>query len=321
MAEIMVSVLCAVYNQEDYVRTALESFVKQETDFAYEVIVNDDASTDGSANIIREFEQRYPDIIKGVYQTENLVSRKISPTRDVLVPLSKGKYIALCEGDDYWVDTHKLQKQLDYMQAHPDCTFCFTNGMCEEQGEITRKVIPWEKTCRVLSQEKYDLPALDALGYIPTASFFFPRTAYENMPILKKGAFRGDTYLKLCMTEQGYAAYIPDVCVVYRYTRPGSITTRWHQSVEEFAVWSERFVLLYRELDRVTDGKYHHLLEYNALWWEIKVLERKKDWKGMKDKRFRLLYKRGTARRRLRFFLLCRCSFLFQLINACRRKG
>ena len=132
MTEIKVSIICSVFNHGKYIRRCLEGFVSQKTNFNYEVLIHDDASTDNSAQVIREFEEKYPEIIKPIYQTENQFSKKIPINITYQFPRVKGKYIAICEGDDYWVDEYKLQKQVDYMDAHPDCTFCFTNGYIED---------------------------------------------------------------------------------------------------------------------------------------------------------------------------------------------
>ena len=105
--EIKVSICCITYNHEDYIADAIESFLMQETDFKYEILIHDDASTDKTADIIRSYELKYPEIIKPIYQTVNQYSKntKILPT--FLYPKAKGKYIALCEGDDYWIDPLK----------------------------------------------------------------------------------------------------------------------------------------------------------------------------------------------------------------------
>ena len=110
MENIMVSVICLCYNHENYVKDALEGFVKQKTTFPFEVLIHDDASTDKSAEIIREYEAKYPDIIKPTYQTENQYSQGVKILRTYLLPKVRGKYIAFCEGDDFWTDENKLQK-------------------------------------------------------------------------------------------------------------------------------------------------------------------------------------------------------------------
>ena len=124
---VVVSIVCNTYNHELYIRDALDSFLSQKTNFPFEILVFDDASTDKTANIIRSYEEKYPDIIKPVYQTVNQYSLGLMPGKQNR-ERATGKYIAICEGDDYWCDCNKLQKQVDYMESHPDCTFCFTNG-------------------------------------------------------------------------------------------------------------------------------------------------------------------------------------------------
>lgn len=122
---IVVSIICCTYNHENYIRDCLEGFVSQRTGFGFEVLIHDDASTDGTAGIIREYESRYPEIIRPVYQQTNQYSKGVDIFFDVVLPLAKGKYIAICEGDDYWTDPLKLRKQVDFLESHPDCGMVF----------------------------------------------------------------------------------------------------------------------------------------------------------------------------------------------------
>ena len=124
-----VSVLCATYNHEEYLRQTLDSFVNQKTDFPFEVLVNDDASTDGTGDIIREYAAKYPEIIRPFYQKENLYSRRINLYDVVFFPACRGEYIAVCEGDDYWNDTEKLQLQVNWLDAHPEYSACVHNSI------------------------------------------------------------------------------------------------------------------------------------------------------------------------------------------------
>ena len=125
--DVVVSVLCTAYNHEKYIRSALDGFVNQKTNFRYEVLINDDASTDHTAAIIAEYEAKYPDIIKPVYQTENQYSKGVHIFQTILFPIAKGKYIAVCEGDDYWCDENKLQKQVDFLESHEGYAACVHN--------------------------------------------------------------------------------------------------------------------------------------------------------------------------------------------------
>lgn len=125
--ECIVSILCTAYNHEAYIRDALDSFVNQKTDFPFEVLVNDDCSSDGTAGIIREYEAKYPGIVRGFYPEKNLFSQGIYIYHEVFYPVARGRYIAKCEGDDYWTDDTKLQQQVDFMLAHPEYAACVHN--------------------------------------------------------------------------------------------------------------------------------------------------------------------------------------------------
>ena len=117
---LMVTIRCIAYNQEPYIRDCLEGFVMQQTNFRFEAIVHDDASTDGTAAIIKEYAEKYPDIIKPILETENQYSKHDGSLERIMNEHIHGKYVAYCEGDDYWIDPLKLQKQVDFLEEHPD---------------------------------------------------------------------------------------------------------------------------------------------------------------------------------------------------------
>ena len=124
----LVAIKCMTYNHELYISRCLEGFVIQETDFPFIAIVHDDASTDNTANIIREYAEIYPDIIKPIYESENQYTKHDGSIRKIMenaIPESV-KYIAICEGDDYWIDPHKLQKQVDFLEQHLDYALSYT---------------------------------------------------------------------------------------------------------------------------------------------------------------------------------------------------
>ena len=108
----LVSVRCITYNHEPYIAQALDGFLMQKTNFPFEVIVHDDAGPDKTADIIREYEAKFPKIIKPIYETENQYSKHDGSLGRIVDAACKGKYIALCEGDDYWIDENKLQVQV-----------------------------------------------------------------------------------------------------------------------------------------------------------------------------------------------------------------
>ena len=125
--ELMVTIRCLAYNHESYIRQCLEGFVMQKTNFRFEAIVHDDASTDGTAAIIREYAEKYPDIIKPIFETENQYSKRDGSIRRIMNEHTHGKYVAMCEGDDYWIDPLKLQKQVDFLENNQEYGMCYTN--------------------------------------------------------------------------------------------------------------------------------------------------------------------------------------------------
>ena len=149
---IAVSIICNTYNHENYIRDAIESFLMQKTNFKFEVLIHDDASTDKTPEIIREYETKYPEIIKPVYQKENQYSQGIRYASLYQYPRVKGKYIAFCEGDDYWTDSYKLQKQYDALEKNPQVDICaHTADVVEAE---TKKKISQIKSSKVAKRLK-----------------------------------------------------------------------------------------------------------------------------------------------------------------------
>ena len=138
--EKMVSICCITYNQRACIRDALEGFLSQRTSFSYEILIHDDASTDGTADVIRESAERYPDLIFPILQTQNQYSQGLTNISGTFnFPRARGKYIAMCEGDDYWTDPEKLKRQVEFMEANPDCSLCFHSARVEHQERAFAK--------------------------------------------------------------------------------------------------------------------------------------------------------------------------------------
>lgn len=283
MEQIMVSIICNTYNHEKYIADALEGFVSQKTNFKFEVLIHDDASTDGTADIIRKYEKKYPEIIKPIYQTENQYSKGIKISFALQFPRAKGKYIAMCEGDDYWIDEYKLQKQVDYMETHPDCTFCFTNGKILMPDRMVESFVPYpfRDSEKKDGQVDFDVPALEMLGFIPTASFFFKNGL--NVPEISPEAFSGDAYIKLVMTNYGYAHFIDEPMVVYRKTDENSATGQWDRDKVKFAQVCDKFVHFYYAMKEITGHKYDDLFNYRIFQRTVLKVMALKDCCNMND--------------------------------------
>ena len=127
-SEPIASICCTTYNHEHFVEKTLEGFLIQKTDFAFEIIIHDDASTDETSYIIRKYEKKYPKLIKAIYQKKNQFSTGLKPMASFVIPIATGKYIAICEGDDFWIKDDKLQKQVDFLESNPEYGMVSTDG-------------------------------------------------------------------------------------------------------------------------------------------------------------------------------------------------
>ncbi len=260
MQSIMVSVYCLAYNHEKYIRDTLEGFVNQKTNFEYEVWVHDDASTDNTTMVIEEYARRYPTIIKPIIQKENQYSKGIGITRNYIYPHLNGKYTAMCEGDDYWCDVNKLQKQVDFLEKHNDYVACVHNTKCYNciNGQI-----------KLFNSSKRDRDVyIEDILQSGSAQFHFSsivyRTEYKGLPqsFIAKGF--GDYSLAIYLATKGRIHYMKDVMSVYRLFTEGSWSERTFISDnhEEAELSHHKEVIrMMTNINSYTKGKYKHVIE------------------------------------------------------------
>lgn len=212
-----VSICCITYNHENYIRDAIEGFLMQETTFPVEILINDDASTDLTANVVREYQNKYPLLIKPIYQEENLFSKGIRAIYSIyMFPKAQGKYIAMCDGDDYWTDPLKLQKQVDILERYDDCGLVYTSTYFYFQNKNQfRKRIP--------KQNLYDGNALDVLltktNPIQTSTVCFRKfllSKFDYSDVKKQKLFNGDIILWLTLSKYCKFFHLTDITTVYR---------------------------------------------------------------------------------------------------------
>lgn len=225
---ILVSVNCITYNQEDYIRDTIESVLMQITDFQYELLIGEDCSTDNTLQIVEKYAREYPDKIR-IITSENNVGARQNSVR--LQRESKGKYIAICEGDDYWIDPYKLQKQVDYMEANPTCTLCFHNAFlvrdAKKDDEKKPSLIKTSNPYYDKKKSNFNAGELALFGFIPTSSFMYRKEFLDDPPEWYYTAVVGDNALKLITASHGYAHFIDDNLGVYRIDVKNSIMDKW----------------------------------------------------------------------------------------------
>ncbi len=212
MESPLVSIVCDVYNHEPFLRKCLDGFVMQQTNFPFEILVHDDASTDHSADIIREYEAKYPDLFRPIYEKENQYFKQ-HLWADIQFPRAKGKYIAICEGDDHWTDPLKLQKQIDYLESHPECALCFHNAILHWDNEGQP-----DSVFASIEERDYSGIELITKWYCSTASIVFKASLKDgfsqlckNHPLMKIG----DRPLVTYCSKYGTVHGIPDIMSVY----------------------------------------------------------------------------------------------------------
>ena len=260
---IKVIIRCLVYNHEPYLRDCLDGFVMQKTNFPFKAVVHDDCSTDGSASILREYAEKYPDIIEPIYETENLYSKRDGSLGRVMAKACNGrsKYFALCEGDDYWIDPYKLQKQVDYMDSHPECTMTYTNVYVDtQQGRLYRaeqEKLWGEIRCDdSIVDTEYVISQCAAT--IHTCSLLFKANLRDDFPAAAARCYVGDYPLEIFAALKGYLYGFSDVTAVYRYQVPGAWSSQQNceKSQTLLANWLT-VVEMHKAMDEYSGGKYH----------------------------------------------------------------
>ncbi|MDD1501309.1 glycosyltransferase family 2 protein [Lysinibacillus sp. CNPSo 3705] len=225
----MVSIHCLAYNHEQYIADAMDSFLKQKTNFKFEILIHDDASTDRTADIIREYEKKYPNLIKPIYQTENQYSKGVSVDQ-ANTTRAKGKYIAICEGDDYWLDPYKLQKQFDYMEKHPECSLCVHGGNVVNASD--KKCVSINRLNKGDKEFSVEEVIEGGGGLFLTNSMFYPLKFRKERPDFLINAPVGDYPLVIYLSLLGTVYYMDELMSSYRVGDSTSWTGRTFSDIE-----------------------------------------------------------------------------------------
>lgn len=302
---IEVSVICITYNHRKYIRKALDGIVMQKTSFDYEVIIHDDASTDGTAEIVQEYAEKY-DFIKPILQKENQYSNGVSFGPKYIHPLMQGRYTAFCEGDDYWTDPYKLQTMYDYMSTHEECSMC-----CHAYENIeanTEKVIEEIHTLQsdgsitVQKAIKYDNPT-------QLASQMFRRECIIDKPSIYLNRGVGDYTVLLYAATLGEIHYIDKVMACHRIAADGSWTNRVYKNRNLRVKHDENMISFLTDFDKYYKNLYHDFVAEKIDEFKFDILKANSDYKAMvKHKCFSMF----TRKRKL----LIRIGVIFpDLIN------
>jgi Glycosyltransferases involved in cell wall biogenesis len=276
----LVSIACISYNQEKYIRNTIEGFLIQQTTFPFEIIIHDDASTDKTAQIIREYEQKYPNLIFPIIQIENQFSKGIKRILATFVfPKCRGKYIALCEGDDYWTDPNKLQKQVDFLESNPDYGLVHTGYTIFSQNKKAffnppGKTPPSGKVFLNLLERNF-ISTLTVMAHTQLLL-----EASKKLKRDQKFFIMGDYPLWLHIARKRKIGYINDITAVYRFLENSASHSKNVQSlinfeksvmdvVKYFALINssqQTEFIVRKRVSEIQNWIFHRLLKNPSLW-------------------------------------------------------
>lgn len=311
--DIKVSVICNVYNHAPYLRDTLEGFVMQKTDFPFEVLVHDDASTDNSAEIIRQYEEKYPEIIKPIYQTENQYTRGGRITVRFQVPRITGEYVAICEGDDYWTDPLKLQKQYDFMEANPEYSLCGCSVAWVDMR--TGKQKTW--LCRTDADRDVSLEEIileKKCRFLQTASYFVKKQVFCDRPKWSYNFGVGDTPLLMHAALCGKVRMLADEMAVYRNHAVASWTSRIDKDPSKKVVAFERMIDGLCMFNEATQYQYDAVVSSRIGQLQYNIARIKRDLKAMRSGELREIYLSRSLSGRVMDIIACKAPAVQKLL-------
>ena len=268
---LMVSIWCLTYNHEPYIRQCLEGFVMQKTNFCFEAVVHDDASTDGTATIVREYAEKYPDIIKPIFETENQYSKNDGSLDRIFEESCKGKYIALCEGDDYWIDPLKLQKQVNALESHIECTIAYCRvRRIRKDGKLLKSSIPLKDHIKegIITFADFCSEEFGKGHWCFHTSSFLIRKDFitmsdEYLDFTSRFPY-GDMPLQLWCLLHGKGYFIDSIGSCYRILSGGY--NSMIRANPDFAISQEqKLIKAMRFLDEYTNGTYQDEISMRVL--------------------------------------------------------
>lgn len=323
MDNIVVSICCIAYNAEKYIAQTLDSFLMQKCSFDYEILIHDDASTDNTAAIIREYEEKYPSIIHGVYQTENQYSKGVRISITYLYPKAKGKYIALCEGDDFWTDSNKLQMQVDALENNPCCHMCVhkVKGIYDDLTPVGKYYPNFHLNSGIISSR-------DFVNYNCTNDYIFQTSSYfmlakdimdykDNYPKFARVSATGDLAHMLYFATKGDIYYIADEMSCYRQGSTSSKCRieKYTNTEQKIQKHFNKQIEMMREYDIYTDGEYHKFCERKINGYLFDKAMRNNEFREVIRLKYRFYFRKYSFKFRIKSYLYVLFPRLISVYN------
>lgn len=246
----LVSIVCITYNHEKYISQAIDSFLMQETDFPFEIIIGEDCSPDNTREILNKYIEKYPNIIKAILRDKN-----IGANLNFIdcIENSKGKYIAICEGDDYWIDKNKLNIQVNILAVHKNINLCFSSAMIYNDNKNTFKK-------KQNNPDKDGLVSVETLienngGFISTPSTLYRKEILLSNLSFVKNIPIGDYFCQVLSSVPNGAYFLADEKVIYRKFSTSSLSTKLSNPKKRLD-FCEKILSSYDDLNKKLNFKY-----------------------------------------------------------------
>lgn len=276
----IVTICCFAYNHEKYIKDTLEGFVNQNTKYRYKIIVHDDASTDKTCQIIEDYVKKYPEMFIPIYQKENQYSKGIDIFKTYIMPCIDTKYIAVCEGDDYWCDKNKIQFQIDFLEKHEDCSLCVHNTeKIDEKGNLLNEFFNFNNNITIYTTENI----IKSCGqpFFHFSSFVFRTSVMNEMPNLFREFPVGDFSLALYMSLRGEICYLPFIMSRYRVGAVNSWTELNKKNIQRAYDNNCKMIDALRkfdsytsyiftsEINRIIIAHKYNIIKIKGEWWKV----------------------------------------------------
>lgn len=279
----LVSICCQTYNHKVYIGQAIESFLMQKTNFKFEILLRDDASTDGTAEICKKYAMKFPNLINFLAYDENQLSKGVKPFSDN-VKRAQGKYIALCEGDDYWTDPCKLQKQVDFLEQNPEYTLCAHQYLILNEDVFD---VSFQADSPTSSQKYIEVNMNQLIQGHPfaTHSIVFRKSVFNHFPNWLIKSPYGDYAIYFLCAIQGKLAMLNEVMGVYRKHANGIYTSLNDSSIGLITRYSQHikfYKMIRKELKSYFTSIHDYLLYESILFYYNKILIESKKYNNIK---------------------------------------
>lgn len=310
---IKVSICCFTYNQEDYIATAIDNFINQKVNFLYEIIIHDDASNDNTSKIISRYHKKYPNLIVPIIEKENQYSKNPNSIVTVSMEKARGKYIALCDGDDAWTDVNKLQTQVDFMEKNPNITLCTHNTTIVDRSGNFIEDFGITKKGQITI---YDL--LEGTSLIHTSSMLFRKKNVEKLPKYYYKATVADLPLKLYLLSQGDGYHIDKNMSFYRSNAKGSWSESQKLDKNKLKNNHDMTIEIYKGFNEETSKKYNKYIENKILTIDFNYYKNENNLKEIKKDKYKKLYKNLSFIEKIKIRIK-NIKFLYKLYSKLKR--